>query len=220
MNPTRVVGRRCVAYVLDVIVSFFVIGTLFWFVDPDWYKTSNGETTLSPDETASVYLLVFVFYLVQVAVLEGLYGFSIGKLVMQLRVVKPDGLPPGPLRAIVRNLLWVIDGACGPWIALAVAVSSSSHKRIGDMVAGTYVIDGVYFGRMIQPGPDGPTIGPKTIRPEDLGISRGELQQLVTVRPKEPTYDKRYDTYVMWNEKRAQLMKFDKKSESWVPAEG
>jgi uncharacterized RDD family membrane protein YckC len=220
MNPTRVVGRRVVAYVIDIFASFVVIGTIYWFFDHDWYESSSGDITLDPTDTASVYLLVFLFFVVQVALFEGLYGFSFGKLVMQLRVVKSDGHPPGPLRAIVRNLLWIVDGGiCGPIVAFLVAVSNSSHKRIGDFVAGTYVIDAVYYGRRIEHRGEGPQVGARTIRPEDLGVSRSELQQFVALRPKDPTYDKRYDTYVMWNEKQNRLLKFDKKTESWVPAE-
>jgi uncharacterized RDD family membrane protein YckC len=67
------------------------------------------------------------------------WGATLGKAVLGLRVVGPDGAPPGPMRSFAR---WVVlFGALGipsfGWVvAVVVAVT-----RLHDRLAGTTVVD-------------------------------------------------------------------------------
>ena len=68
-------------------------------------------------------------------------GRSIGKLAMGLRVVRDDGGPIRLRHAVIRALvgfgeLWLLFG--GP--ALICSLSNDRGKRIGDLLAGTYVV--------------------------------------------------------------------------------
>jgi uncharacterized RDD family membrane protein YckC len=221
LNPTDVVGRRVAAFVADVFILATLSSTLLWFFDNDWYQAPEGEVALSPTDAVAFYVLSTLIWVVYVLILEGLYGFTLGKLALQLRVVKVTGEPPGPLRALVRHLAWIVDSApyCAPLLGFGLVVATNSHRRVGDLVAGTYVVDAPYFGRVIRHTPDGIRVGPKTVRPEDVGLSRTEFQQAVGLRPKEPVYDRTLDTYVVWNTKQDRLMAFDKKSNTWVPVQ-
>jgi uncharacterized RDD family membrane protein YckC len=222
MDPTNVVGRRVLAYLIDGFASFAVTASILSLLDPQWYEVeATGQTSLAPGDTFTLYALLFFFWILQVLILEGLYGWTLGKLAMQIRVVKPDGRAPGPLRALVRYLLWIVDGIpyCAPLLGFGLVVATSSHRRVGDMVANTYVIDAPYFGRMIIPTPDGPQVGPQSVTAEDLGVSRSELRQIIGFKPKDPVYDKALDTYVVWNEKQQRLMQFDKAANTWKPVE-
>ena len=42
--------------------------------------------------------------------LQGFTGWTIGKLLTGIRVVREDGKPPGFVKALVRWLLWIVDG--------------------------------------------------------------------------------------------------------------
>jgi uncharacterized RDD family membrane protein YckC len=56
-------------------------------------------------------------------------------------VVRHDGTSPGLLRSIVRAAAWVVDGlALLVPIALWSAWFTPGHRRVGDWVAGTFVI--------------------------------------------------------------------------------
>lgn len=68
-------------------------------------------------------------------------GRSLGKLAMGLRVVGDDGGPERFRQALVRGLaavveIWMLSGAA----ALIASLLSARGKRLGDLFAGTYVI--------------------------------------------------------------------------------
>lgn len=91
-------------------------------------------------KTMWIWLLLIVLYF---PLCEGLFGFTVGKLLGRLRVVNSEGHPPGIGKAIVRTLLRLFE--VNPLLAggfpAGIAVLLSKHRqRIGDMLAGTYVI--------------------------------------------------------------------------------
>lgn len=221
-NPTNVVSRRVFAYLIDGFAVFIVSAIVLWFFDNDWYKTgSQEEVTISPTENVTLSAVIVLFWIVQVMILEGLFGWTLGKLVMQLRVVRPMGQPPGPLRALVRYLAWIVDAFpyCLPLLGFGLILGTNTHRRVGDMLADTYVIDVVYFGRPILHDGDSLRAGAQSLRPEDLGVTREELQAAIAARPKDPVYDKSLDTYVVWNKKQERMLRFDKATQTWVPLE-
>lgn len=79
-------------------------------------------------------------FLVYFIVMEAVLGASVGKLLLGLLVIKTDGSPIGWREAILRNLLYILDGFIGGLIgAIAIAISPL-HQRLGDQVAGTVVV--------------------------------------------------------------------------------
>ena len=88
-------------------------------------------------------MLVIAFTLViGPAILETLtMGRTIGKFALGIRTVRDDAGPISFHHAFVRHLLavieiWVLSGVP----ALVCALVSSKGKRLGDLVAGTYVV--------------------------------------------------------------------------------
>jgi uncharacterized RDD family membrane protein YckC len=84
-------------------------------------------------------LAAFAYYVI----LEGRWGVTLGKLAVKIRVVDGSGAPPGYGRAAIRTLLRLVE--VNPMLAggfpAAIAVwLSKKHQRIGDMLAGTYVL--------------------------------------------------------------------------------
>lgn len=76
-------------------------------------------------------------------VTEGIWGQSLGKLVTGLVVVDEKGRKPGVVRALLRTLTRVVE--VNPFLAggvpagIVVAISKE-RRRLGDMLAGTWVI--------------------------------------------------------------------------------
>ena len=136
------VTGRFTAILLDLVllsavffpVTRIVKGT--WVMSPADHRWASGWFVSDP--LCLVFLVLMFLYFV---LLEGLLGATAGKRAMGLRVVGPDGRPPGLMRSAVRNLLRVVDGLPAVGILGAVLIASSQERtRFGDRVAGTRVV--------------------------------------------------------------------------------
>ncbi len=112
-----------------------------------------GLTGSSFPAAFGIWLLLFLLYY---PILEGLWGFTIGKLICGLIVVNEYGERPGVLKAIIRTLIRLIE--VNPiWVggipAGIVVASSSAHQRLGDMAARTYVLRMSDMGRLTSGQP-------------------------------------------------------------------
>jgi hypothetical protein len=82
-------------------------------------------------------------------VIQGLRGWTPGKLLFGIRTVAEDGQPPGIGRAIIRWVLFIVDGLCAGLVGFIVMLTSRGHRRVGDMAAKTYVVGSQYAGHPI-----------------------------------------------------------------------
>ncbi|HUB42285.1 MAG TPA: RDD family protein [Streptosporangiaceae bacterium] len=67
-------------------------------------------------------------------------GKTPGKMALGLRVVGDDGSPERFRQALVRSLVGLIEIYSFPPIALIASIASAKGKRLGDIFAGTYVL--------------------------------------------------------------------------------
>ncbi|MCX7357016.1 MAG: RDD family protein [Alphaproteobacteria bacterium] len=86
-------------------------------------------------------------------VLEGFWGRSLGKLVSGLKIVDKNGRVPGLGRAVVRTLFRLVE--VNPFLvggvpAGIVLLCSKRKQRLGDMVAGTYVLSADRLRQMVM----------------------------------------------------------------------
>ena len=84
-------GRRIVALFIDWLVAALSVGAI--------------AGTSYPPKNPLENLYITAGYVLEVGVLVGLLGFSIGKRVVGIRVERPDGQPPGLLNGILRTAL-------------------------------------------------------------------------------------------------------------------
>lgn len=132
--PPGPLGLHVVSAVIDVIVSALVLLAGIWFtvvVATDTALVSVGITVSAT-----------VAFLVLPATVETLTrGRSLGKLVTGLRTVRDDAGPISFTHAFVRALVGLVE----TWLFYGVpafisGLVSRKGKRLGDYVAGTYVI--------------------------------------------------------------------------------
>jgi uncharacterized RDD family membrane protein YckC len=136
------VWRRFVALVVD----FFLLSAVFFpvtrFVKGTWIMSVGDHRWargwLVTDPLCLIFLAAIFFYFV---LLEGFAGGTLGKRALRLRVVGADRMHVGFYRALLRNILRVIDSfpVCGILGAILIA-RSPEKSRFGDRVAGTRVI--------------------------------------------------------------------------------
>jgi uncharacterized RDD family membrane protein YckC len=146
--------RRAVAQLVDLVIigsPFMVAGLIFMSAFFDF------EAMMSSGPSAIKYgfkfflggflwiLICFCFY----SVMEGVWGRTPGKWVAGIRVLGSDLKPCGVPRALVRNLLKVVDGFFNFLVGIMVAALSENWQRVGDMAARTVVVEA--GGQSAQP---------------------------------------------------------------------
>jgi uncharacterized RDD family membrane protein YckC len=127
------VGRRCVAVLVDMAV-FLLIALL---AGGGYSNNDNGTHNVGVEAGGWWLFLIFIGYYV---VFEVLTGWTIGKLVMGLRVVAEDGDSISWGQALGRNLLRLVDSLFFYLIGAIFVWSSSKRQRLGDRAANTFVI--------------------------------------------------------------------------------
>lgn len=93
-------------------------------------------------------------YFIYFVVMEGIWGATLGKLAIKIRVVGPDNGPPGLGRAFVRAFLRAFE--VNPFLfgaipAGVVACLTDGKQRVGDLLANTYVLDAADAARLRTP---------------------------------------------------------------------
>ena len=134
-------GQRLIAGLIDgilMIVLFTVMALAFAGTE----QAGNNQQTVR----IGLWNEQFLFYLAIVygyyVVLEMLFGGTVGKLMLGLRVIKVSGAPYGLGAALLRNLLRFVDSfPFGLYVVGLVFIAATEKKqRLGDIVAGTAVV--------------------------------------------------------------------------------
>lgn len=269
-DPTAVFGRRIVAFIIDALLlavpALLLVSASFEYLqadrvdDPvafcdDYMDRFGGICVDTSDVNDRIYFtdgipatasaVAWGGGLLIAVVLQGITGWTPGKLVMALRTVKEDGSPVGIGRAFVRWILMVVDAQpCGlPLVGLITAGTSSGHRRVGDMAAKSFVVRAGAAGAPIQvPGmtttgagygdtwsqptpPPGAAWGPPpTASPSswDQPVAPAPTQwdQRATTpgaqpQPGSPQWDEARGTYIQWDPAQGRWLQWDEAARRW-----
>ena len=135
---------RMVALVIDLLVQSVLLVVAFVVT------AASMAGGLDQASCAAVWLACFVLIIVGYPVIfETLTrGKSLGKMALGLRVVSDDGGPERFRQALVRALVGVLEiWLTVGFLALVTSLLSGKGKRLGDMLAGTFVIQDRLPGR-------------------------------------------------------------------------
>lgn len=139
-------GDRFTAFVLDTVALFGVFAVVDAWIFMRWGTVEGVELNL----TAAALLLTGVFNaLILFAygwLLEAGFGATLGKALVGIRVVRTRRRSALAASAI-RNLLRTVDGFGFYLVGAMVAGCSPSHQRLGDLCAGTAVVEVEKEGR-------------------------------------------------------------------------
>ncbi|MGH9186911.1 MAG: RDD family protein [Acidimicrobiales bacterium] len=140
----------------------------------------------------------FAFFGGALALLQGLTGRTPGKALFGLATVTEDGQPPGVGKALLRWVLLLVDGF---FIVpgLLTAALSKGHRRIGDIAAGTLVVEAVAAGRpILVPGLTAP--------PTSGGAPEADAE-----------WDAARRAWIRWDSSVHEWMQWDDDARSWRP---
>lgn len=129
---------RLGAALLDAVLYF--VGWLILLILVAQYTSIFGMDIAAAQAVVMISIVTLMFLIP--LVVEGLSkGRSLGKLIFGLRVVRDDGGTTRWRHAFARTLtgvfeLWMTVGS----VAIIASLFNKQSKRLGDMMAGTYVI--------------------------------------------------------------------------------
>ncbi|MEA2480264.1 MAG: hypothetical protein QOJ07_2186 [Thermoleophilaceae bacterium] len=164
-KPTKVVGRRVAAFLIDLVITYAFNALVFL---PFSESRSAAQAKLHPGESVNTFVnigdksiigggKVAVFLLITLAfgiaywvILQGIKGWTPGKLALGIRTVDAEGRPPGIGKAFVRQFMWIADSF--PWfipyiVGFVTALATEKNQRVGDLVAKTFVVKKEAAGR-------------------------------------------------------------------------
>lgn len=140
------IGNRALALVIDyhilgaTLVTFWVL----WFVVAmrllEWLSNFGGNYSLAPAWLLAILLLVsFTIFVGYFVFFELTWqGQTPGKRFAKIRVIQDNGKPITLAQAVLRSLLRPIDDFF--FLGVFFIVLGPREKRIGDLVAGTLVV--------------------------------------------------------------------------------
>ena len=162
IEPPKIatIGKRIAAALIDGLILLVILIVMFNLFGERYVNTTTTTTTVStttdsadPTTTREVTtssgfnlegwpvfaFMVCWFFLIPFR--EGRNGQTVGKKVLGIKVVRLNDDPANVGTSFVRHLFDCID--CFLLIGLIIALVNLQHRRIGDLVAGTYVVDKV-----------------------------------------------------------------------------
>jgi uncharacterized RDD family membrane protein YckC len=102
-------------------------------------EAEGGRFALRLD--GAPFLVFMVLSLGYYFVCEAVWGRTLGKLALAVRVAAADGSPAGPGQVAIRTLLRLIDGIFFYLVGLiAILASGDRRQRIGDLAGKTFVV--------------------------------------------------------------------------------
>ena len=123
-------NRRVLAGVVDLIIV--AVGAAVVLLAGDALSGDRSDVQGALGAVILGWALYYYF------ALESGGGQTVGKKLMKLRVVRADGHPAGMREIAVRTVLRVVDAVT---VCAALIVTGERRQRIGDLAAGTIVVD-------------------------------------------------------------------------------
>jgi uncharacterized RDD family membrane protein YckC len=127
---------RCGAFLIDyiVLVSLVVLGTLFARM------LGGGARSAGTSAETTAMALAIIVALLNLGVLPGLTGFTLGKWAAGLRIQRIDGGHPGIGRALLRDFVGYPLSLLTFGIGFLLAAVTVHGRGLHDMIAGTVVV--------------------------------------------------------------------------------
>ena len=141
-------GDRFVAFVLDTVVLFGLLATVDAWVFMRWGTVEGTELNLTSASLVIAGALNAGVLFAYGWLLEASVGATLGKAMVGIRVVG-TGRRTALAASAIRNGLRIVDGLGFYLLGATVAGCSRLRQRLGDICAGTVVVEGE-FGKGIK----------------------------------------------------------------------
>lgn len=119
---------RLLANIMDSLVISVPLGIIFYLLTGNW-EDENFSSLLN------------ILYSILVPILW--YGYTVGKRIMKIRIVKVDGSKLGIgamlMRVVVAALIYIVTLGIAAIVSAFMVGLREDKRAIHDLIAGTYV---------------------------------------------------------------------------------
>jgi len=136
-NKLASISRRAFAQMIDFAILATVFILVTYMVKGVWLMMPGDHLWIIFDPICGIFLIAIFAYFIG---MEGLLGFTLGKLITSTRVISEQGTRITMQQSIKRNLGRLIDGILVYVIGIWIARKSPLFQRYGDKIARTVVI--------------------------------------------------------------------------------
>jgi uncharacterized RDD family membrane protein YckC len=187
------VGNRTLALIIDYFIwsaTLILFLTLWGFLlfQVSWLQSE----TIRPWFIAIQLLIVFTVYIGYFVCFETLWrGQTPGKRYTKIRAIRDDGRNVGLQQSILRALLRPIDDIS--FLGLLLIIFTRQEKRLGDLVAGTIVIQEgqIISTETFTPSPSAPSLATQlletaqivALQPDEFAVLRNYLYRYPSLTP-------------------------------------
>jgi len=176
------IGSRAAAALIDYAICFTAFLLLMWLMvtlagDDASRHASHSEKMTTSLAFAILYLVLFVIFWGYYVFFEAIWdGQTPGKRRLRIRVVQDGGYSVSFAASAVRNLVRLVDmqPAFSYGVAIGSAALSHSGKRLGDYIAGTFVVR----ERITSLAPDSLEAESESSAPVETLLTEGEFELL------------------------------------------
>jgi uncharacterized RDD family membrane protein YckC len=134
------VVHRAIASAFDSLLIMAIIGFTIPQVASITFTWGELLTASFWFEQRMAALTVFGLMVLYYSAFEGFFGFTPGKLMAQIKVVQSNGSRVGIPRALLRNLLRIIDIQFFYLLGALLIWKTPLQQRCGDLAAKTLVV--------------------------------------------------------------------------------
>ncbi|MCC6369559.1 MAG: RDD family protein [Bacteroidia bacterium] len=136
------IGPRMLAIIIDSIIRFSYIFVLYLIIFValirNWYSNQNSSDSGNEIMIGVLILLALPAFMYNLLCETFMNGQSFGKKIVKIKVVKLNGTQPNFGSYLIRSMFRIIDDGL---IGLITIAATEKAQRLGDMVAGTTVIE-------------------------------------------------------------------------------
>lgn len=136
--------RRVISNFVDLFVGMLpmiiTLGLMLYTMVKARGKIDDNQLLAEFSGMLSFSLVWPIVYFLVVTFMEGRYGRGPGKWLLGLRVVRSDLKACGFWKALVRNILKIIDSEFQGLVGILTMTFSNNRQRLGDLVADSLVI--------------------------------------------------------------------------------
>ncbi|WP_299519797.1 RDD family protein [uncultured Serinicoccus sp.] len=163
--PAAALPTRMLSGLIDLLVVAAGVVALVLLVPGDLF-----EADAALGQVFVIVLTVLAMAGIPITLETLTHGRTLGKLVMGLRTVRDDTGPIGLRHAVIRALvgafeIWMTLGS----VALITAMTNEKGKRLGDFLAGTYVVHDRVRLRLPEPPQADPALA-AWVQGADIGV--------------------------------------------------